>query len=54
MCKHNWLRMVTAGLAVHDKPFNCGAVFTIIKTYRYMVYVKIFVIVNCGAGRDGL
>ena len=43
--------MVTADLAVRDKRFNCGAVFTVIKTYRYMVYVKIFVSVNCGAVR---
>ena len=32
---------------------NCGAVLTVIKTYRYIVYVEIFVIVNCGAGRSG-
>ena len=39
--------------AVRDKRFNCGAVLTVIKIYRYMIYVEIFVIVNSGAGRDG-
>ena len=32
------------------KRFNCSAVLTLIKTYRYMIYIEIFVIVNCGAG----
>ena len=27
-------------------------VLTIIKMYRYIVYVEIFVTVNCGTGRD--
>ena len=39
---------------MRDKRFNCGAVLTVIKMYRYLVYEKIFVTVNCGAGRyDG-
>ena len=42
--------MVTAGWAVRDKRFNCCAVLTVIKTYRYRVYIEIFVTVNCGAG----
>lgn len=37
---------------MRDKRFNCGAVLTVIKMYRYIVYVEIFVTVNCGAGRD--
>ena len=46
--------MVTAGLSVRDKRFNYGAIFTVIKTYRYMVYITIFVIVNYDAVRGGL
>ena len=45
--------MVTAVWVVWDKRFNCGAVLTFIKTYKYMIYVEIFVTVNCGAMRDG-
>ena len=44
--------MVTTDWAVRDKQFNCGAVLTVIKTYRYMIYVEIFVTVKCGAVRD--
>ena len=40
------LRMVTAVWAVRNKRFNCGTVLTVIKTYKYIVYVKIFVTVN--------
>ena len=36
---------------MRNKRFNCDAVLTVIKTYRYMVYVKIFV---SGAIRGGL
>ena len=36
------LRMVTVGWAVRDKRFKCGAVLTVIKMYRYKVYIKIF------------
>ena len=45
--------MVTAVWAVRDKRFNYGAVLTVIRIYRYMVYVKKFVTVNYSAGRDG-
>ena len=38
---------------MRDKRFDCGAVLTVIKMYRYMVYAEIFVTVNCGAVRDG-
>ena len=38
---------------MRDKRFDCGAVLTVIKTYRYMVYVEIFVTVDCGTVRDG-
>lgn len=44
--------MVIANWAVRNKQFNCGAVLTVIKTYRYMIYVDIFVTVNCGSGRN--
>lgn len=37
---------------MRDKRFNCGAVLTIIKAYKYMIYIEIFVTVKCGAGRD--
>ena len=47
------LRMVTADWAVMDNRFDCGAVLIVIKTYKYMVYVEIFVTVDCGAVRDG-
>lgn len=42
--------MVIADWAVRNKQFNCGAVLKVIKTYRYKVYIEIFVTVNCGAG----
>ena len=45
------LRIVTAVWAVRDKRFNCGTVLTVIKMYRYMIYVEIFVTVT--AVRDG-
>ena len=32
----------------------CGAVLTVIKTYKYIVYVKNFISVNCGAGAKGI
>ena len=35
-----------------EQAFNCGAVLTIIKIYRYIVYVEIFVSVNCRVGWD--
>ena len=38
---------------MRDKRFDCSAVLTVIKTYKYIVYVEIFVTVNCGAVRDG-
>ena len=38
---------------MRDKQFNCRAVLTVIKTYRYIVYVEIFVTINCDAGRNG-
>ena len=37
---------------MRDKRFDCGAVLTVIKMYRYMVYVEIFVTVNYGAGQS--
>ena len=38
---------------MRDKRFNCGAVLTVIKIYRYRVYIEIFVIVvNCGMERE--
>ena len=46
--------MVTAVWAVRDKQFNCsncGAVLTVIKMYRYIVYVEILLLLI--AGRDG-
>ena len=46
--------MVIADRTVRNKQFNCGPVLTVIKTYRYIVYVKIFVTVNCGIVRNGL
>ena len=39
-------------ITVQDKRFNCGTVLTVIKMYKYILYVEIFVIVNCGARRD--
>ena len=45
--------MVTTDRTVRDKWYSCDAVKTVIKTYRYMVYVEIFVTVNCGAVRCG-
>ena len=35
-----------------NKRFNYGAVLTVIKMYKYMVDVEIFVIVNCGASQQ--
>ena len=37
---------------MRDKRFNCDTVLTVIKMYKYIVYVEIFVIVNCGARRN--
>ena len=42
--------MVTAVWTVRDKRFNCGAVLTVIKIYRYIIYAKNFVNFNCRAG----
>ena len=46
--------MITTDWAVRDKQYNCGAVLTVIKIYKYTIYVKVFVTINCGATRDGL
>ena len=47
------LQMVTAVWAVRDKRFNCGAVLTVIKTYRYMVYVDILLLLTTVRGEAG-
>ena len=38
---------------MRDKRFDCGALLIVIKTYRYIVYVKIFVTVDYSAVWDG-
>ena len=46
------LLIVTAVWAVRNKRFNCGAILTIIKMYKYIVYIEIFV--TAGAERLSL
>ena len=46
------LRMVNAVWVVRDKRFNCGTVLIVIKMYKYIIYVEIFVTVNWGTRQD--
>ena len=43
--------MITSDRVARDKRYNSDVVLKVIKIYRFMVYVKTFVTVNCGACR---